>query len=229
MINRRAFLNAAGQILAGSALLGGCASSMALDRKEIFIGGKRVKVIDVHAHCLFQEVAPLIVGTSMENADLRDVLTLTPKRIDQMDARGIDVAALSVNRYWWYAANEHLAEQIVRINDEGLAEWCARYPDRFVALSSPALQHPELAAKQLEYAVNKLDHRGASVGGTVQGEVPTGRKYDPFWAKAEELGVPVFIHPNNGANVIQPSSLGDSGGLDNIIGNPLETTVFQLV
>jgi aminocarboxymuconate-semialdehyde decarboxylase len=226
MISRRTFLNSAGYAAAGLTLSGRSTALYAQDRKEVFIGGERVKVIDIHAHCLFQEVAPIIAGTSMEGADLTDFLTLKPLRIEQMDARGIDIAALSVNRFWWYAADEDKAEQIVKINDEGLADWCARYPDRFVALSSPALQHPELAAEQLEYAVNELDHRGASIGGHVQGQVPTDRKYDPFWAKAEELGVPIFIHPDNGTNVVHPGSLGNVGGLPNIIGNPLETTVI---
>ncbi len=226
MINRRAFLSTTGQAFAGVAALGGSAVNWAQSRKEVFVGGKRMKVIDIHAHCLFQEVAPVIAGTSMEGADLGDFLTLKPQRIDEMDARGIDIAALSVNRFWWYAANPEQADQIVRINDEGLAEWCARYPDRFVGLTSPSIQHPELAAEQLDYAVNELGLRGASVLGHVNGEVPTSEKYDPFWAKAEELGVPVFMHPNNAENLIQPGQLGAVGDLPNVAGNPLETAVF---
>ncbi len=226
MMNRRKFLTAIGQTATATAGLTALKPSFAQARREIHIGGKRIKVIDIHAHCLFQEVAPIIAGTSMQNADLSDFLTLKPQRLEQMDARGIDVAALSVNRFWWYVADSDKAAQIVRINDEGLTDWCNRYPDRFVALSSPAIQHPELAADQLEYAVKELGHRGASVGGHVQGQVPSDKKYDPFWAKAEELGVPIFVHPDNGTNVVQPGSLGNVGGLANIIGNPLETTVF---
>ena len=227
MINRRTFLSTAIKTAAASALVGGHSRSWAQAPKEVYVGGKRMKVIDLHAHCLFQEVAPLIAGTNMEGADLGDFLTLSPRRIEQMDERGIDIAALSVNRFWWYAAEDsNLADQIVRINDESLANWCSQYPDRFVALSSPSMQFPELAAEQLEYAVNELDHRGASVLGHVNGEVPTSEKYDPFWAKAEELGVTVFMHPNNAENLIQPGRLGNVGDLGNVAGNPLETAVF---
>jgi aminocarboxymuconate-semialdehyde decarboxylase len=112
------------------------------------------------------------------------------------------------------------------MHDEGLSRWCAEHPERFVALSSVALQFPELAAEQLELAVRDLGHRGASIGGHVAGEPPTTAAYDPFWAKAEALGVPVFMHPNNAQNVVRPEGLDGRGGLDNIIGNPLETTVF---
>jgi aminocarboxymuconate-semialdehyde decarboxylase len=216
MINRRTFLSTTGRAFAGMAMVGGSACTDAQAPKQIIIGGRRIKVIDIHAHCLFPEVAPIIAGTSMENADLGPFLVLTPKRMDEMDARGIDIAALSVNRFWWYAADENQARQIVDINDIGLADWCSKYPDRFVALSSPAIQFPELAAEQLEFAVKELDHRGASVLGHV----------NPFWAKAEELGVPIFIHPNNAENLIQPGQLGSVGDLPNVAGNPLETAVF---
>ena len=45
-------------------------------------------------------------------------------------------------------------------------------------------------------------------------------------AKAQELGVPVFVHPGGAENVLQEGALGGRGDLANIIGNPLETTVF---
>lgn len=226
MINRRDFLSTTSSLLAYAAITGCASNALADTRKKITIDGKQIKVIDIHAHCLFQEVAPIIKGTKMGNADLSDFLTLSPKRIQQMDARGIDIAALSVNRYWWYIAGLERARQIVQINDEGLADWCSKYPDRFVALSSPAMQHPDLAAEQLEYAVNELGHRGASIMGHVNGEVPTSIVYDPFWAAAEALNVPVFVHPNNASNLLQAGKLDGNGGLHNVIGNPLETAVF---
>ena len=51
-------------------------------------------------------------------------------------------------------------------------------------------------------------------------------KYDPFWAKAAELGVPVVMHPGGADNIIREGALGGRGDLGNIIGNPLETTYF---
>ena len=71
-----------------------------------------------------------------------------------------------------------------------------------------------------------MGSRGASIGGHVDNEPPTSEKYDPFWAKAEELGVPVFMHPNNALNIARDGALDGRGGLGNIVGNPLETTVF---
>jgi aminocarboxymuconate-semialdehyde decarboxylase len=95
-----------------------------------------------------------------------------------------------------------------------------------VGLSSVTLQHPELAARQLERAVRELGLKGASIGGHVDGEAPTTARYDPFWAKCQELDVPVFMHPNSAANVAREGAWAGRGGVDNIIGNPLETTLF---
>jgi aminocarboxymuconate-semialdehyde decarboxylase len=143
-----------------------------------------------------------------------------------MDEQGVDVQALTINGYWWYAADRDLARRIVLAQNEGLAKWVAVHPDRFVAMASVALQHPDLAAEQLEDGVKRLGLRGASIGGHVNGEDLSLPKYDPFWAKAAELGVLVFMHPNGAENIIRQGALGGRGDLGNIIGNPLETTYF---
>jgi aminocarboxymuconate-semialdehyde decarboxylase len=194
-------------------------------RKQFRLDGRRATVVDVHAHCVFPEVNERVPDAGAPRvAPL--ALVLSPERLAAMDERGIDVQVLSVNTYWWYAADRERARQIVAVHDEGLAAWCNEHPERFVPLSSVALQYPELAAAQLEHAVKNLGARGASIGGHVDGESPSLTKYDPFWAKAEELGVPVFMHPNNALNIARDGALDGRGNLGNIVGNPLETTVF---
>src|SRR5205823_13404670 len=69
-------------------------------------------------------------------------------RLRAMDEQGIDVEALSINPYW-YKADRDLARQIIKLQNEKLAEACAANPDRFVAFATVALQHPDLAAEQL--------------------------------------------------------------------------------
>jgi aminocarboxymuconate-semialdehyde decarboxylase len=146
-------------------------------------------------------------------------------RIRAMDEQGIDVEALSINPYW-YAADRDVARQLIRVQNEKLAEVCAANPERFVAFASVALQHPDLAAEQLEEGVKKYGLRGAGIGGSVNGEELADPKFHPFWAKAEQLGVLVFIHPQaTGAPTELASRLKGSGGLANVIGNPLETTI----
>jgi aminocarboxymuconate-semialdehyde decarboxylase len=200
-------------------------------RRQLSIGGRRVKVIDVHCHCVIPEVADLVKGTPLAAAAANGGPTniLGPARLQTMDMQGVDVQALSINTYWWYAADRELAGRIVKTQNEALAKWVAAHPDRFVAMASVALQHPDLAAQQLEDGVKRLGLRGVSIGGHVEGEDVTLPKYDPFWAKAAELGVLVFMHPNNALNIDKGRVLNARGGrgdLGNIIGNPLETTYF---
>ena len=219
-----------GKVFAGSAQQGGAAASAAPGvRREVSIAGKRVKVVDIHAHCTIPEVAELVKDTPLAASAgprARGPNVMGPDRIHAIDQLGVDVQVLSINGFWFYGAERDLASKIVRLNDEKLAEWCGAHSDRYVALSSAALQFPDLAAEQLEYAVKKLGARGAAIGGHVNGEDISMPKYDPFWAKAQQLGVVVFMHPQGAENVVMKDAWKGRGDLGNIIGNPLETTVF---
>jgi len=239
MPNRRHFIKTvagatAGIIFTGCDMLDAVAARMpqaaAGARREVMVGGKRAKVIDIHAHCAIPEVADLVKDTPLASrvatGGRGPQFVLGPKRLETLDARGIDVQVLSINGFWWYAADRDLADKIVNLQNEKLASWCAAHSDRFVALTSVALQHPDLAATQLEHAVKEQGFRGAAIGGHVEGEPLSSPRFDPFWAKAQELGVLVFMHPENGSNVVKEDALKGKGDLGNIIGNPLETTVF---
>src|SRR5437588_12206292 len=128
-------------------------------RREVKVGGKRVRVIDIHAHATVDEVKPVVANT--EFARQAGGRALDIERIHELDRRGIDVQALSINGYWWYAVKDRgLADRIVRAADEGLAAWCKQHPDRFVAMTSPSMQFPDLAAAQIEHAIKDLGHRG---------------------------------------------------------------------
>ncbi|MGE0686411.1 MAG: amidohydrolase family protein [Dehalococcoidia bacterium] len=187
-------------------------------RREVVINGTKAAVIDMHAHCAIGEAMAMVGMTPQGWLELADPST----RIAAMDAQAIDVEALSINPYW-YGFDYDQARAVIALQNEKLAEFASMNSDRFVALASVALQHPELAAEQLEHGVKQLGLRGALVGGSVNGEELADPKFHPFWAKAEELGCVIFIHPQGTAELA--SRLRGNGGLDNVIGNPLETTI----
>ena len=230
MANRRDFLKAAAGAAGGAFLMSyGLNAGAQSMRREILLNGRRITTVDIHAHCVFPEVAEVIAGTPLDGRAFPESQMLGPARLEEMNRRGIDYQALSmtISGHWWYAADRALATRIVRAADEALAVWVNEHPDRFVALSSVALPYPDLAAEQLEYAVSELGARGAAVGGQVHGEYPSSERFDPFWAKAAELDVPVFMHPALGApNLVMEHTLQGRGGLDNVVGGPLETTLF---
>jgi aminocarboxymuconate-semialdehyde decarboxylase len=227
MPTRREFLKDVASGTAGLVLVPQAGSPVR--RREVSVGGRRVKVVDVHGHCLVPEVQELLKDAALAGTFKNLLgganLSLGPERLRYMDEQGIDVQALSINA-WWYGTDRELARQIVTRQNEKMAAWCAVHPDRFVGLASVALQHPDLAAEQLEEAVKKLGLRGAAIGGSVEGEELSARRFDPFWAKAEELGIMIFMHPQPAPGTTQNPRLQGKGGLGNTIGNPLETTVF---
>src|SRR5438132_13095778 len=100
-------------------------------RREVVVGGRRVKTIDVHAHCVIPEAYALL-GLKVDDHRGPGISEVGPRRIREMDAQGIDMEALSINPQW-YRAERDLVTQVVRIQNERLANFCGTYPDRFVA------------------------------------------------------------------------------------------------
>lgn len=228
MTNRRDFLKTVAGATAGMFVMPPFQATPPR-RREVSIGNRRIKVVDVHGHFIVPEEMDVVKGTNLErniSGNLKGPLVLGPRRLQVLDEQGIDVQALSHQGAWWYEADRNLARQIVKVQNEGLAKWCAAHPDRFVGLASVAVQHPDLAAEQLDEAVKKLGLKGVGISGHAGGEVPSTAKYDPFWAKVQELGVLVFVHPAGADNIIREAAFGGRGDLGNIIGNPLETTFF---
>jgi aminocarboxymuconate-semialdehyde decarboxylase len=206
-------------------------------RREVTIGGRRALTVDIHNHILVPEVANLVKGYQQAegyrnqlasalgpNSLMEDALRLfqnVDARLARMDAEGLDMQAVSINPFWYFAERD-LARQIIQIQNEKIAELCAAHPDRFVGLATVALQHPEMAAEQLEVGIRKYGMRGCSISSNVEGEDLSSAKFHPFWAKAEELGTLVFIHP-----VSFPGGrrFKGNGGFGTVLGNPFETTV----
>lgn len=198
--------------------------------RPVVVNGTRMLTVDIHAHTEVADVWSLIEGhPALGGRNPYDPNPLTGAtdisvRLESMDATGIDVQALSISvGQYFHWADHDLAAKIIRLQNEKLAELCAAYPDRFVPIGAVALQHPDLAASQLEYAVKELGHRGVMLTCSIDGIELADSKFDPFWSKAEELGVVVFLHPRGFQE--GEARLAGNGRLSNIIGNPLETTV----
>ena len=229
MPNRRDFLKTVAGATAGLAV--GADSFAQGTRRRATIAGRRVTVVDVHAHTFVPEVWDLVKDTPLAATaknNLTGAIALGPgtaTRLQYMDKEGIDYQAINVNA-WGYTADRALARDIVQLQNEKIAAAVAAHPDRFVGMATLAMQHPDLAADQLDYAVNKLGLRGGAIGGSVEGQELSDRKFDPFWAKAEQLGVLLFMHPQQAPGTTANPRLNGKGGLGNRIGNPLETTVF---
>jgi len=165
----------------GLGAISGCTEDAHGARREVSIAGKRIRTVDIHCHSYVHDVWPLIQDHSdlgylvsvVDNPILKNKLDINNVdfRLQQMDEQGIDVQALSLHvgqyHHW---ADPDLAAKIVAVQNEKIAEACAAHPDRFVGLGAVALQHPDLAVKQMKHAVKALDMRGFMITGSVNGE-----------------------------------------------------------
>jgi len=232
MPNRRQFVKAAaaaagGFVIRGRSVLAQAAQGAATRRREISLGGKRIAVIDGHAHLAIPGVADVVKGTPYErNGRAAANQIIGPERIAAMDVQGIDMAVLTQQGGWWYGVTDRdLSRAIVKAQNEGTAAVVAKYPDRFVGMASMPMQFPDIAAEMLEDGVKRLGLKGGGISAGFAGEKEfSGPEYDVFWAKAQELGVLLFMHP--GGDTGAEMHLRGKGNLGNTIGNPLETTIF---
>jgi len=149
-------------------------------------------------------------------------LTNLNLRLQDMDAMGIDrqvISPTATQYYYW--ADRDLATVLVKEQNEAIAATCAKYPDRLSGLGNVSLQHPDLAAAQLQYLVKELGLHGVVISSSVNGESLGADSLAPFWQKAHELECVVFIHPFG-------TTMGtrlDRYYLSNLVGQPLETAI----
>jgi aminocarboxymuconate-semialdehyde decarboxylase len=204
-------------------------------------GPRKHFTVDIHCHVETPEASDLVKGVEhapepamvFANAATREVnrkqqetiypaITSVALRLKHMDRTGIDVQAISTapgQYYYW--ADPDLGRQTSRLINENIAEICGRHPDRFVGLATVPLQAPSLAVAELEHAVKTLGLRGVEICTNVAGEELSDERFRPFFAKAEELGILIFMHPSG---FTEGRRLSDHYFI-NVIGNPLDTTV----
>jgi aminocarboxymuconate-semialdehyde decarboxylase len=200
--------------------------------------------VDIHCHYLNPEaaarVAPLnpaqhelqikFANQLTRDTNKKQVQERAPKlsnievRLKDMDKQGIDIQAISPapqQTYYW--TEPKMGAELARQVNERLAEIVARWPDRFVALGTVPLQDPDLAVKELEYCVKKLGMRGVEINPSVRGMDLTDDRLslERFFAKAAELDIVLFMHPIGFTHGERLSN----HYFNNVIGNPLETTV----
>jgi aminocarboxymuconate-semialdehyde decarboxylase len=201
-------------------------------------------VVDIHCHYLNPEVnaktahlnAPsydptVIYANDLTNqTNILQMKTRAPKlmgieeRLQDMDKMGVDIQAVAPAPYhYFYFTDPELGASLARDVNHGIANVVASHPDRFVGLGSVPLQNPKMAVKELEYCVKKLGLKGVEICTNVNGKNLTDPSLglEKFFAKANELGIVVFMHP---LGFTQGERLSNHY-FNNVIGNPLETTI----
>ena len=91
-------------------------------------------------------------------------------------------------------------DELARIVNDGFAELCAKNRDHFPGfVAQVSLATPDAGAREAERAVKELGALGVQIYTNVAGKPIDLPEYAPFWARMNELGKPVWIHPARGA------------------------------
>jgi aminocarboxymuconate-semialdehyde decarboxylase len=144
------------------------------------------------------------------------------QRIADMDLMGIDIQAISpMPRQTYYGADADLGREVSRIQNDNIAEICGKHPDRFVGLGTIPFQAPDLAVAELERIHRSLGFRGIEILTHVAGEDLSDQKFRKIFARCEELGIVIFMHPDG----FTEAGRFKDHYFANVIGNPLDSTV----
>ena len=198
--------------------------------------------IDIHAHVVVPQAAKLAQPhvditriplahfadayskeiNAQQEKDVGEVMTTIDRRLRDLDAMGIDIQVVApAPGQNYYTVDAKIAEQAHRLANDGVAEFCSRKPDRFVGLGVVTLQEPEIAVRELDYIMNHLKLRGVEILTNVDGQELSDEKFRPFFARAEALGAFIMMHPNGFTHGDRLTHYY----LNNVLGNPLETTL----
>jgi len=198
--------------------------------------------IDIHSHIAIPQAAELVKPhldpatiplinfatpetkalNARQDSDRRGLMTGHDQRLADLDAMGIDLQlVMCPPPQCYYTVPLNIAVKAARIINDGVAAYVAARPDRFVALGTVPMPDGNEAARELERCMTQLGFKGVQILTNVAGQELSDPAFALFWKKAEELGAVVLIHPNGFTEARRFSRFY----FNNIIGNPLETTI----
>jgi aminocarboxymuconate-semialdehyde decarboxylase len=122
-----------------------------------------------------------------------------PERlIGRMRQMRVERAVLSLaTPFVNYAVPASLGRETAELYNNEIAALCKAAPERFAGWAYLPLQDPPAAADELRRAVTKLGLVGGYLSSNVGGRYLDAEEFDPIFATAAELGVPLFVHPSN--------------------------------
>lgn len=211
-MNRKQFLATSGLLGIASLLKG----SPIFSQDKPFQNVKPLKkIITIEEHFILKSIAQkvtafnakqnggILPNTSVQKElmaivlpTLDDIADLGERRIKFMDDSGIEMQVLS------YGAgspqnitDKSLAIALCQETNNELASLIKNYPTRFSGFAILPVGDANAGAEELERAVKQLGLKGAMLSGTFNGRFFDEPEFLPIFAKAQELNVPLYIHP----------------------------------
>lgn len=192
--------------------------------------------IDVHNHVLPVEALDVLNSDPAYGVQVIDGVWRSPSRppfdvsprftdpaakLDHLDRARIGVALVSPPPpLFLYQVSATQGERLCSASNEGARHFCERAPERLRWLANLPMQDPGGAVGCYREAL-AAGCVGAAIGTSIAGRRLDAPEYEDFWAFAAETGRPVLLHPAFN----EPHAALEGWYLQNVIGNPLETTV----
>ena len=202
-----------------------------------------MKRIDLHSHVIPETIVQAmrespVYNTRIEGEGDKRVFVrgktrfdLIPEfydadaKLESMDRKGLTVSVISPGpqSFFYNLTDADLALKTAALVNRGVAEMCAKKPDRLRGMATLPMQHPDAAIAELERVVKEYGFKGVEIGTAIGDEELADPKFRPVLKRIQEMKVAVFAHPN---------TQGAGGRLDcyyltNLIGNPLDTTIMM--
>jgi aminocarboxymuconate-semialdehyde decarboxylase len=96
-------------------------------------------------------------------------------------------------------AGPQTTPELARIANDGLAEYCRRYPDRFPGfIAGLPMNHPDAAIKELHRAVGELGSRGIQLFSNAAGKPLDRPEFAPLFEAMAAYDLPIWLHPARG-------------------------------
>jgi aminocarboxymuconate-semialdehyde decarboxylase len=144
------------------------------------------------------------------------------ENLADLNAAGMERGVLQPTQtLFFYWAEPAAAAELARMVNEFTAREVRKRPAQWIGLATLPLQETEVAVRELSHAIKNLGLRGVVMGSNVNGRNFDEEAFVPFFAKVEELGVPIFIHPNNPAGIERIRDYY----LANFLGLPMESAI----
>jgi uncharacterized protein len=126
-----------------------------------------------------------------KKAELEDI----DLRLASMDAAGISFQVLSVPGPGAGILPPDAGPSYAQRYNDAVAGVVRAHPGRFAAFAHLPLTAPAAAADELERTVGEHGFKGALISGTTNGIFLDDPSFEPVLARAERLGVPLYVHP----------------------------------
>ncbi|MDP7619874.1 MAG: amidohydrolase family protein, partial [Dehalococcoidia bacterium] len=172
-------------------------------------------IIDIHNHFAVPEYINLLLGRTrfpsmerqgdgylihvspMDTYVLPDGMFRLDTRLEEMERSSVDRHVMSIIvPAGEVAADRSLNIELAKAANEGLARIQRDEPGRFTTMATLPLLDGDESVKELDRAVNELGLRSVMITSNVAGKALDSEDLWPVYARAEQLGVPVMIHPS---------------------------------